>query len=354
MSNLIAVLSSFSNNIHVVTGNAGATLSNKETIHIYLIEREQETNPFIKVVKYVRASVTAWYKVLRLSKDVKLWLFFLGEIPLLVPVLAAKLSRRKVIFVSSGSLVKYTRSHGNILTTLVAGLLEKVNHILADKIVIYSERLIDEQDFKKCKDKLAIAHENFLDFDKFTIQKKLRERGNLVGYIGRLSEEKGTLNFLKAIPEILKEQEQVKFLVGGEGQLQDKIQKYLDEEGLNGKVKLPGWIGHDALPNYLNELKLLVLPSYTEGLPNTMLEAMACGTPVLATPVGAVPDVIRDGETGFIMKDNSPECIAKNVISALNHPSLEHIVKNARILVEKEFTYEAAVERFRNILVSLT
>ena len=77
---------------------------------------------------------------------------------------------------------------------------------------------------------------------------------------------------------------------------------------------------------------------------------MACGTPVLATSVGGVPDLIKDGNTGFIMKDNSPECIAKNVIRALEHPNRDEIVKNARALVEQEFTYEDAVERYRQIL----
>ena len=80
---------------------------------------------------------------------------------------------------------------------------------------------------------------------------------------------------------------------------------------------------------------------------------MGCGTPVLATPVGSIPDVIKDDETGFIMKDNSPECIARNVIRALEHPNLDEIVKNARALVEREFTYEAAVERYRKILENI-
>ena len=132
--------------------------------------------------------------------------------------------------------------------------------------------------------------------------------------------------------------------------MRDKIEKYLDENNLNDKVKLVGWIPHDELPDYLNGLELVVLPSYTEGLPNLMLEAMACGTPVLATPVGAIPDVIKDKKTGFIIDNNSPECIAKNVERALNHTSLDEIVKNARKLVEKEFTCEATVERYKKAL----
>ena len=84
-----------------------------------------------------------------------------------------------------------------------------------------------------------------------------------------------------------------------------------------------------------------------------MLEAMACGTPVLATAVGGIPDVIIDEETGFIMKDNSPECIAKNVIRVLNHPNLEQISRNARALIERQYTYQVAVERYRRVLESL-
>ena len=106
---------------------------------------------------------------------------------------------------------------------------------------------------------------------------------------------------------------------------------------------------------YLNELKLLILPSYTEGLPNIMLEAMACGTPVLATKVGAIPDIIKDGETGFFLEDNSPECIAKSILNILNMPDekLEQVSESARKFVEDEFTFEKVAARWGQILSNL-
>jgi len=354
LSNLANILCSLFNDIYIITGNEGNVSAREDSrIHTYKIEHEMGANILSRIAKYVHTQLRICYKLVKVTKNVNLWIFFTGGEGLVLPMITAKLMKRKVVLILVACPAKISEARKDPLSKALSRLT-KTNYTLSNRITVYSERFIQEWHLEKYRRKISIAHEHFLNFDKFRMEKRLNERRDLVGYIGRLSEEKGTLNFVTAIPEIPKEQKQVNFLVGGDGKLRDKIDKYIDEGNLKGKVAVPGWIPHDALPNYLNELKLLVLPSYTEGLPNIMLEAMACGTPVLATPVGAVPDVIRDGETGFIMKDNSPECIANNVIRALNHPSLEQIVKNAHTLVKKEFTYEKEVERFRDILAGLT
>lgn len=351
LSNLIDILDSLTKDIYLVTGNGGHTsFKEDKRVHAsYMIKHERGTNAFIRIIRYVYTQLKISYLLARIAKSVDMWIFFIGGDTLVFPMITARLLRKKVVLAFAGSSILTEKfKNGNLSSALE--FLSDINCTLSDKIIVYSSNLIREWNLEKYRNKISIAHEHFLNFDILKIKKKLDERNKIVGYIGRLSGEKGVMNFIDAIPEIIKERDDLGFLIGGDGQLQDKIETYISKENLNAKVKLAGWISYDELPDYLNELQLLVLPSYTEGLPNIMLEAMACGTPVLATPVGSIPDVIKNGKTGFIMRNNSPECIAENVERALNHQNLDVIVKNARELVEKEFIYEAAVMRYRKIL----
>lgn len=352
-TNVIDILSPLSNDIYLITDNVRYDLFKKnKKIHIYGIQYKMGTSAFTKFIRYTYLQLRISYKLIKITKNVDMWIFW-GTNLLALPILTVKLLRKNVVLALLGSytlMAKFSNSD----FYMPEKNLEKITYTLSNRIILYSPNLIKEWNLEKYRDKICIAHEHFLDFDKLTIKKKFKEREYLVGYVGRLSEEKGVLNFVNAIPEIMKKRDDLEFLIGGDGQLRDEIEKYVNKENLNDKIKLLGWIPHDKLTDYLNELKLLILPSYTEGLPNIMLEAMACGTPVLATPVGAIPEIIKDGETGFIMENNSPECIAKNVMRALKHPDMERIVESAKVLVEREYTYEAAVERYRMILKELS
>ena len=353
LSNLIDIVYSLSNDTYLITGNDGYTFfKDDKRIHTYGINHEMGANTFTRILRYIYTQLRILYKLAKIAGNTDLWIFFIGGDTLLFPMLTAKLLRKKVVLAFGGSSVQTLESANDSLFKSIK-TLSKINCTLSDRIVLYSENLMKEWNLEKYRNKISIAHQHFIDFDEFKIKNKFDERENLVGYIGRLSEEKGVLNFVKSIPKVLEKENEIKFLMGGDGQLRDKIERYLEGENLTDKVKLPGWIPREEFLTYLNELKLFVLPSYTEGLPHTILEAMACGTLVLATSVGAISDVIKDGETGFIMENNSPECIAENVIRALEHPDLERIVESAKVLVEREYTYEAAVKGYREILDNL-
>ena len=281
-------------------------------------------------------------------KKTDYYIIFLAQ-SLTLPVITLRLMGKGPILIlgaSNNQMNKSKKSHA----LKILALEDQINFSLSKKIVLYSERLIKEWDLEKFKKKILIGHRHYINFENFSITKPFSRRDNNIGYIGRLSEEKGILNFVSALPGILQENNTLKIFIIGDGPLNDQIHAKLVQSDILKNVIFTGWIRHDELPLYLNELRLLVLPSNTEGLSNIMLESMACGTPVLSTPVGAIPDFITDGKTGFLMENNSPECIEKNVIRALNFPNSEKIIINSQDLLKREFTFESAVKRYVGLL----
>jgi len=364
--NLVEILESICEKIYVVTSNIprDRTFSEKiriqdvkTTMHFRDTIRPMWWSSLLQFLKIITIQMKMCWILTKISKDIDIVIFYVGGANLLPPVLMAKALRKKVITsaIGLGSL-GYKKVHNNRLFskgrafTIILSVMEKTIFSLSDRVIVESPSVINFLDLGKYKQKLVTTGARYVDTELFQIKKELRERKNLVGYIGRLEEEKGVMNFFEAIPLILEKQDNLEFFLGGYGPLYDRIKERLRSNNLSRKVELMGWIPHDKVANYLNELKLLVLPSYSEGLPTIVLEAMACGTPVLATPVGGIPDVIKDGETGFIMENNSPKCFAENIVRVLECPDLDNVTKNARKLIKEKYTYEAAVERYKKSL----
>lgn len=355
--NFVKVLEPIVDKLVLITGNYPERDVFSPKIKLVNIRNDgQEQSIFVKIPRFVSLQLRMAYHLAKNMSRARAVIFYLEGGTFLLPMLAARLAGKETIIVatySSSQIAKqlHKGSKQGVFLVRVTSVLERLNYGLAARIVVYSPILVEQFSLEKHRHKISLAHEYFLNFDKFKVQKPLHERDNLVGYIGRLSQEKGFLNFLEAIPKAVQTKDEAAFLIGGDGQLRPRVEEYANK--LGNKVKFVGWIPHDELPGYLNELRLLVVPSYTETGPYIAFEAMACGTPVLGTPVGLMADVLSDGENGFIMENNSPECIARNIIRALSHPDLEQIARNARALVEREFTHEAAVQRYRRILENL-
>jgi glycosyltransferase involved in cell wall biosynthesis len=348
LSNLEKISSSLSQSYVIFGASKELIFKGQAKSHIIRINHDIYSNIIIKILNYLLYQMKVSYNLLYYSKNISVCLFFLQD-GLLLPMLISRLLRKKVIWMLPSSNEEFYK-HNKSMCCQFLIVLQRFNYFLSNRIVIYSQLMINNWGLTKYEKKIIVSSEHLLDFDNFKYSGKVKERPTIIGYVGRISPEKGVCSLAKAIPIVLKKNYDIKFLIGGDGELADSISRYLRNGDLLGKAQMVGWVPHENLPHFLTNLRLIVIPSYTEGLPNIMLEAMACGTPVLATPVGAIPDIITDGETGFLMENNSPECIAANIIRAIEHPNLDGISQSARALVEREFSYEAVVGKWRRIL----
>lgn len=355
---LASVLAASAKEVFIITGNFSIDIprNNIKVINVRTPVVKNLKEPlFSRGFRFFLAQFTLSSAILGLSlrSSTKLdAVFFFGGEALLIPVLISKLLRKEVIFLLRSFVEKDEQARKNPFHGIL-GFFKRLNLVMADKIIVLAEGLISQWNLERHRNKILVAPFLFVDFEKFRPTKPLNEKANLIGYIGRFEPEKGILNFIQAMPTLLEMESDIKVVIAGDGPLRDETERYIKQADLNARVQFSGWIVHNQMPDYLNQLRLVVLPSYTEGLPNLVLEAMACGTPILATSVGAIPGMITDGETGFVMEDNSPECIVRNIIRALNHPQLDQISRNARALVEAQYSYDAAVEIYRNILANL-
>lgn len=345
---LIKILELVSDNIFVITGEFKWAPNDKK-VHIINIPLYEDKQIIIKVFKYIISQLKISLELFRIFLHVDIVFFYFGT-SLLFPMLTAKIFRKKVILMVTGSSSKSVRliykGRGGDLFYFITRIIAKINYILCDRIAmtLQSEIFINFLGLQKQRSKIVPFSVFFLDAN-FRINKKLQERKNIVGYIGRLYRDKGVLELAKAIPLVLTRNNNIRFLIVGDGPLMAEMKKELKKRGCLDKVEFAGWVPHEMLPDYFNEMRIHVLPSYTEAFGGTAIEAMACGAISIANSVGGMPDVIINNKTGFLLKDNLPQTIADRIIEIWNHPELAEIQKNASNFVEKTFSHEKAIER---------
>ncbi len=303
---------------------------------------------------YLLHQFKVMWNTLRLLPKTDIFIFATGADLFFLPMLLVRIAGKKVILRSDGRPSLAVKEYFQRPSKTKIALLrmgETISYQLANRILPESECMIHLYNLERYSSKTSFWSQ-YIDTSTFRKTKRLEERTYYIGYVGRLIKEKGALKFVKSLPLILKDKRD-KAIVIGDGELRDEIEHFLSENNIQSQVDLLGWVENRQLPNFLNDVRLVVVPSDYEGLPSGVLEAMACGTPVLATPVGGIPDLIRDEETGFFMENNTPQCIAQNAIRSLSHPNLEQISRNAQALIERQYTYEAATERYKSVLESL-
>jgi glycosyltransferase involved in cell wall biosynthesis len=353
LSGMLSILLTLSKNLYLITGNEGYdSFKDDPRLFTFGIQHKSGTSIVTRPLKYIYTQLRLLCMLVKIVNKVDIFIFSFGGETSVLLVLAAKLLGKRTVcrVASSHSIAGVAR--GDPFSGIWR-VLETIDWRLFDRIIIPSESQLNEFGLAKHREKIVLATDHTVDLENFRIIRTIKERKKLVAYVGRLIEEKGVLNFVYSIPAILHRDSEINILIAGEGPLFDKILEYLTRENLNVHTKLLSWITHDRLPEYLNEAVLLVIPSFTETGPMIALEAMACGTPVLATRVGYIEDIVKDGETGFLLRNNSPDTIAESVLKAVSHPNLDRISSNARLVAEKQASHEKGVEDYSRFLKEL-
>ncbi|MFC7071966.1 glycosyltransferase family 4 protein [Halovenus rubra] len=293
------------------------------------------------------------------AREERIVLFF-GTTSYLLPIIVARLVGKQVVLLPRGDValsvqLRWERQLPDQLARFLAqcvSTLEEAGYRTAHAIITYTPSMAETLGADQYDDKLYPHGARFIDTDEFAVQTPFEDRGRTVGFVGRLDVEKQIpvlVEMVKHLPD------DIRIVFVGDGEYRTYLEEELSEEISAGKVEVPGWVSHDEVSNQYNRFRLLLLPSAeTEGLPTTVLEGMACGTPSYATPVSGVPDVVHNEETGFIMHQVDSTVLADEVTAILESEEIDDISRAARELIETEYSFKAAVSRYENILQEIS
>jgi glycosyltransferase involved in cell wall biosynthesis len=135
----------------------------------------------------------------------------------------------------------------------------------------------------------------------------------------------------------------------GIGPLEKELKEKVRRQDLSGRVRFLGHVPYEEIPKHLHAADIFIRPSLSEGMGNSFIEGMAAGLPVIATPVGGIPDFLKDGETGLFCKVNDPEDIAQQVKKLSEDPVLiERIRENALKMVQEKYDWDLVAREMKN------
>lgn len=230
----------------------------------------------------------------------------------------------------------------------------------ADHIIVLSSqfknKLIEWGFNKPVSIETTLVDENLLNGDNFKNLSDLRDRiGQLnILYLGNISKAKGVWELVECV-KLLKSGSGIKgftFTIAGDGQELMALKNYSVSHSLN--IAFPGYVSGTAKVATFRQAHLYVFSSYHEGLPNSILEAMAFGLPIITTRVGGIPDFFENEKMGLFLDNRNPKHIAEKIRYLLDRPALMKQIAEYNYHYAKEHFYAPKIaKRFECIVESV-
>jgi glycosyltransferase involved in cell wall biosynthesis len=233
--------------------------------------------------------------------------------------------------------------------------VEKIMAPITTKIICVSENDRKQAILKKVakEEKLIVIKNgssagNFLPSVSLRVLLKAEKEDVIFGMIGRLAYPKNPLLFLKAFKCLLKKCENVKCILIGDGPLYKECRAFIGENSLEGKVFLLGF--REDARALLHEMDVFVLISQFEGLPLTIIEAMHSALPIIATDVGGIRELVKNGINGFLIPEDDEERLFKKMqYLAKNLHARYRMGRESQKIAKKEYALEKMVEAYEDL-----
>lgn len=204
-------------------------------------------------------------------------------------------------------------------------------------------------DFGIAAQKVRVIHSG-LELAAFPFKPERNSRK--IGLVSRLTSEKQIDVFIRAIPLIARHHPDYRFVIAGDGPERNRLEALAESCAVRGITDFVGW--QTDVQAVLDELEIFAFTSSGEGLPWSILEAMAAGCPVVASAVGGIPEAIENGKTGLLVNSDTAEDFSESLIWLINNPEKRiSIARQARKKVENTFSEKAEITAIEKLYCDL-
>ncbi len=346
--------------IHVITSHdysARASVSEKLNFHR---ASWRETSGFLGIfthILYLTNVFCTGSKILRKEKDITIVTNSWGHYTLgPLAVMLAKLAHRKGVVRVAGSpdvgAITAERRYGLSINPILL-MLEKAAFKHSDLIISVSESIFERHPW--IRKKTFIISDLFPVVEEFAEDTGCSEKGSSktgeikILYIGRLEPEKGVDILIESLNST-----QFNCTIVGDGSLRKELEGQAEALGIADRVTFTGYLPQKEAHNLICVSDILVLPSYTEFTPNVIIEAMAIGTTVVASNVGGIKYIIKDGENGFTFEKGSIEGLTEALTKVVNDPELRRkVCEIAKKQVCEKFSYNKIKSKAHQAITKL-
>jgi len=238
--------------------------------------------------------------------------------------------------------------------------ISKIVFHFADAVIAYSENM--KKEIQKISKRDVHIISNGIDLQLFSNLTREQARSDLqiikdqqiITFVGTLRPVKGVKYLIRAMDIVVRRKADIRLILIGDGPDRHELEGMTKDLILGNQITFIGKVPHEKVPEFMVASDIFILPSLSEGLPGVIIEAFAAAIPIVATSVGALPEIIREGENGFLVEPKNPEQLAEKILLLLGNSELRNKFSENNKLKSKNYTWDCVVDLLEQRFIDIT